>query len=102
MGQGLQYTACRQLATYESRGLHTEFVESLSNAVQHFSGAAFQRCSISAVQHFSGAAFQRCSISAVQHFSVPGLHAKQLTGQVGAGLGCGCFWGLSSADRWRL
>ena len=86
MGQGLQYTACRQLATYESRGLHTEFVESLSNAVQHFSGAAFQRC----------------SISAVQHFSVPGLHAKQLTGQVGAGLGCGCFWGLSSADRWRL
>lgn len=43
MGQGLQYTACRQLATYESRGLHTEFVESLSNAVQHFSGAAFQR-----------------------------------------------------------
>ena len=70
MGQGLQYTARKQLATYESRGLHAEFVESLSNAVHHF--------------------------------SVPGLHTKQLTGQVGAGLGCGYFWGLSLADRWRL
>ena len=42
MGQGLQYTARRQLATYESRGLHAEFVESLSNVVHHFSGASFQ------------------------------------------------------------
>ncbi len=41
MGQGLQYTARRQLATYESRGLHAEFVESLSNVVHHFSGASF-------------------------------------------------------------
>jgi len=43
MGQGLQYTARKQLATYESRGLHAEFVESLSNAVHHFSGGVFQR-----------------------------------------------------------
>ena len=41
-GRALQYTARRQLATYESRGLHAEFVESLSNVVHHFSGASFQ------------------------------------------------------------
>ena len=43
MGQGLQYTARKQLATYKSRGLHAELVESLSNAAHYFSGGAFQR-----------------------------------------------------------